>query len=273
MFNGYCLLSDIFPHEKIFMVRPKKGLGQHFLTDHNLAEKIVDSLGNIPHSAVIEIGPGKGILTKYLLKKQIDNLILVEIDKEAYEYLLENNTELKDKLILKDFFDMDLSSFGYNIAIIGNFPYNISSQIFFRILEYHNRITEVVCMVQKEVADRITSSPCNKTYGILSVLLQTWYDVNYLFTVNPGAFFPKPKVKSSVIKLVRNDRRKIGCDESFYKTLIKTSFNQRRKILRNSISSLIQGVEIEDSILGKRAEQLDVEDYIELAKYISTRRL
>ncbi len=251
------------------MVRPKKALGQHFLNDHNIARKIVDSLEIIPDQTVIEIGPGKGILTKYLIKKTQINLIPVEIDIEAFTYLIKNYPEIKDTLILENFLDVDLSSFGNNLAIIGNLPYNISSQILFRILENHERISEFVCMLQKEVADRIISPPGNKTYGILSVLLQTWYDTNYLFTVNPEAFFPKPKVRSAVIKLVRNNRNELGCDEHFYKTIVKTSFNQRRKILRNSLSAFISGTNIEGAILQKRPEQLAVEDFIYLAKFIS----
>ena len=182
------------------MVRPKKRLGQHFLTDHNIARKIVNSLEARNYSTVIEIGPGKGILTGYLLQKLNLNTILVEIDDESSDFLQDNWPGLEDKLIRGDFLTLDLVSFGVKFGIIGNFPYNISSRIFFRILENHDRVEEVVCMVQKEVADRIISPPGNKTYGILSVLLQAWYDISSLYTVNPGSFFPAPKVRSSVIR-------------------------------------------------------------------------
>lgn len=254
------------------MIRPKKALGQHFLKDHNIAVKIVDSLEFIHDSTVIEIGPGKGILTQYLLKKPQINLLAVELDKEAYKYLLEAYPEIEGKLLLNNFLHLDLATFGDKITIIGNFPYNISSQILFRILEYYDSVEEIVCMLQKEVADRIISGPGNKSYGILSVFLQTWYDISYLFTVNSDAFYPKPKIRSAVIRLVRNKRKDLGCDEKLYKTLVKTSFNQRRKMLRNSLSELISGLDIEETLLRKRPEQLSVEDFIELANNITRQK-
>ena len=254
------------------MVRPKKRLGQHFLTDHNIARKIVNSLEARNYSTVIEIGPGKGILTGYLLQKLNLNTILVEIDDESSDFLQDNWPGLEDKLIRGDFLTLDLVSFGVKFGIIGNFPYNISSRIFFRILENHDRVEEVVCMVQKEVADRIISPPGNKTYGILSVLLQAWYDISSLYTVNPGSFFPAPKVRSSVIRLVRNRRTMISCGDDFFKELVKTSFNHRRKMLRNSISELINGLDIDGHVLTLRPEQLGVDDFIKLADHIFAQR-
>ena len=266
---------DLFPFfavKRYDMVRPKKRLGQHFLTDHNIAQKIVNSLEANSYSTVVEVGPGKGILTGYLLQNMNLNLIPVEIDDEASDYLLDNWPGLADKLIRGDFLAFDLESFDEKYGIIGNFPYNISSRIFFRILENRDRVEEVVCMVQKEVADRIISHSGNKTYGILSVLLQTWYDVSCLFTVNPGSFFPAPKVRSSVIRLVRNRRTAIDCGDDFYKKLVKTSFNQRRKMLRNSISDLIYGIDIDGSVLTMRPEQLGVDDFIKLADQIFSQK-
>ncbi len=252
----------------MIMVRPKKRLGQHFLTDPHIAGKITGSLRAEGFRTVIEVGPGKGILTGFLLKNQKIDLIPVEIDGEASEYLLNHYPELKGILIQEDFLKLNLASFGNKFGIIGNLPYNISSQIFFTILEHHDRVEEVVCMVQKEVADRIFSPPGNKTYGILSVLLQTWYDVEILFTVNPGSFFPKPEVRSAVIRLTRNKRKLLGCGEEEYKKLIKTAFNQRRKMLRNSISGLSGGKGKDSLILSMRPEQLGVEDFINLANDI-----
>jgi len=247
------------------MVRPKKSLGQHFLTDQNLARKITESLRAENYDTVIEIGPGKGILTAFLLKKQNISLIPIEIDREASAFLTDHFPEFRNTLIIGDFLKTDLSLFGEAMGIIGNFPYNISSQIFFRILEHHLRVREVVCMIQKEVADRIISPPGNKSYGILSVLLQTWYDINLLFTVHPGSFFPKPAVRSAVIRLVRNNRKSIGCEEGFYRKLVKSAFNQRRKILRNSISDYIRGMDYDNTVLQMRPEQLGVDEFIKLA--------
>jgi len=247
------------------MVRPKKHLGQHFLTDPAIAGRIVGALSARNASVVLEIGPGKGILTKPLMERNFENLKLVEIDSESVEYLLLNWPELKEGLVRADFLKLDLTEIGEKIAIIGNFPYNISSQIFFHILEDKDRVPEVVCMIQKEVAERIVSPPGSRDYGILSVLLQTWYDIELLFQVSPGSFFPPPKVKSAVIRLTRNNRKKLACSDEFYRKLVKTAFNQRRKMLRNSISSFLSPEESGRELFMKRPEQLSADDFISLA--------
>ena len=223
-------------------VRAKKALGQHFLTDLSIAQRIADSLqvregGTIP---ALEIGPGMGVLTQYLLQRPEVDLRMVEIDTESVNYLMTHFPQVHGRLLEADFLKLKLESFfSASFAVIGNFPYNISSQIFFRILDYKEQIPQVVCMIQKEVAERIAEKPGTKTYGILSVLLQAWYDIEYLFTVGEGAFNPPPKVKSAVIRLVRNARTSLGCDEALFKTVVKTGFNQRRKTLRNSLKPLI----------------------------------
>lgn len=227
----------------IMEVRAKKSLGQHFLTDRSIAKSIVDSLivdssSGTPND-VLEIGPGMGVLTAYLLQRPEIALKAVEIDDESVEYLITHFLDMQDKLVRGDFLKIKLDNiFRSNFFIIGNFPYNISSQIFFKILENKDRVPQVVCMIQKEVAERIAEKPGTKTYGILSVLLQAWYDIEYLFTVGSGAFAPPPKVQSAVIRLRRNDRKELGVDESLFKTVVKTAFNQRRKTLRNSLKPL-----------------------------------
>lgn len=218
-------------------VRAKKALGQHFLTDQRIARAIVDALGFSP---VLEIGPGMGVLTQYLLEREDIDLKLVEIDGESVEYLLTHFPGMQGRLLQADFLSLKLEKiFPESFAVIGNFPYNISSQIFFKILDYRDRIPEVVCMIQKEVAERIAEGPGSKTYGILSVLLQAWYDIEFLFGVGPGSFAPPPKVDSAVIRLTRNSRTALGCDESRFKAVVKTAFGQRRKTLRNSLKPLI----------------------------------
>ena len=244
-------------------VRAKKSLGQHFLTDQSIATRIVDALQG---SDVLEVGPGMGVLTQYLLNK---NLKVVEIDKESVVYLKKHYPALGDGLIEGDFLKMNLSGlFPGQFSIIGNFPYNISSQIFFKILEYRDLVPEVVCMIQKEVAERIAEKPGTKTYGILSVFLQAWYDIEYLFTVGPGAFNPPPKVHSAVIRLTRNSRTSLGCDEKLFRSVVKTAFGQRRKTLRNSLKPLIQQVQgptiTSDPVFDLRPERLSVEDFIAL---------
>jgi len=249
-------------------VRPKKNLGQHFLHDQNIARKIVDSLGDSQPN-VLEIGPGTGILTRFLLERQNMNLRLVEIDKESVEYLQENYSELKDKIKHGDFLKIDFTQlFTGNFCIIGNFPYNISSQIFFRILDFKNDIPEVVGMIQKEVAERIIASPGTKTYGILSVLLQAFYEIDYLFTVPQQVFVPPPKVKSAVIRLVRNKRKSLPCNEKLFFQMVKISFNQRRKMLRKSLAGVCK--ELPAEFAEKRPEQLSVESFIKLACFIET---
>lgn len=252
------------------MVKPKKHLGQHFLTDTSIAERITNLLQIRKGSIVVEVGPGKGVLSDFLIKKLEKDLRLIEIDNEAVEYLRMKYPELNERLIEGDFLKQDLRIFGEKIMIIGNFPYNISSQIFFKILESKDTVDEVVCMIQKEVAQRIASGPGNKQYGILSVLLQTWYDIKLEFSVKPGSFFPPPAINSSVIRLKRNSRKDIPCSESFYKSLIKMSFNQRRKVLSNSLKSVLANSELDGEEIGlrRRPEELSVEEFIHLCKTI-----
>jgi len=251
------------------MVKPKKHLGQHFLTDKNIAEKIVSCLSD-DFKTVCELGPGTGVLTEFLLQKNsIDKLILVEVDRESIEYLNGHFKEEKLQIIEANFIKMDLSQLHASpFALIGNFPYNISSQILFKVLEHRNLVPEVVCMLQKEVAERISAPPGSKTYGILSVLLQAWYDIEYCFTVNENVFFPPPKVKSGVIRLVRNKKMQLDCDEQFFFKVVKTAFNQRRKMLRNALKAHFSFLNPEDEILEKRAERLSVDDFVRLVQML-----
>jgi 16S rRNA (adenine1518-N6/adenine1519-N6)-dimethyltransferase len=250
-------------------VRAKKSLGQHFLTDLNIAEKIVDAINGLSQKTVLEIGPGTGVLTSLLSKKEDINLYAVEIDTEAYEYLQKAYPELGEKLILKNILKFDLKElFSDPMTIIGNFPYNISSQIFFKVLENRDLVLDVVCMIQKEVADRIKASHGNKTYGILSVFLQAFYDIDYLFTVGPKVFNPPPKVNSAVIHLKRNNRKTLGCNEELFFKLVKLGFNQRRKTLRNSLKSILTDLPTDNEIYGQRPEQLNVEEFIYLTNLI-----
>lgn len=272
--------------EKNMEVRAKKSLGQHFLTDLSIARQIADALivPSGPEKAdVLEVGPGMGVLTQYLLQRPEIALKMVEIDRESVDYLLVNFPQVNGSLIEADFLKLRLENFFKgSFRVIGNFPYNISSQIFFRILDYKESVPEVVCMIQKEVAERIAEKPGTKTYGILSVLLQAWYDIEYLFTVGEGAFNPPPKVKSAVIRLTRNGRTGLGCDESLFRTVVKTSFNQRRKTMRNSLKPLIaakaerEGWSEEqyesfasDPVFALRPERLSVEDFIALTLKLS----
>jgi 16S rRNA (adenine1518-N6/adenine1519-N6)-dimethyltransferase len=248
-------------------VKPKKHLGQHFLKDLNIAKKIVDSLtGHRNYEQILEIGPGMGVLTDFLLSTHKDNLHLLDIDHESIVYLHEKYPDIQERIIEGDFLKMDLGSvFKGDFAIIGNFPYNISSQIFFKILDHRNQVVETVCMLQKEVAERIASGPGNKQYGILSVLLQAYYDIEYLFVVEPGVFNPPPKVKSAVIRLKRNSIASLGCDETIFRRLVKQGFQNRRKTLRNALKALNLPEEVTTmSLLDKRAEQLSVDDFVEL---------
>ncbi len=254
-------------------VRPKKHLGQHFLKDENIAGKIVDSL--LMHGGyqkVLEIGPGMGVLTKYLEKRAGVDLKLMEIDEESILYLRETFPQLREDILAGDFLRMDFSRyFKVPMGLIGNFPYNISSQIFFKVLEHKTIVQEVVCMIQKEVADRIVSPPGNKVYGILSVLLQAFYDIEYLFTVPPSVFNPPPKVNSAVIRLRRNKKETLECSEKLFFRLVKQGFQNRRKTLRNALKPLNLPVEIRSlEILDKRAEQLSVDDFIALTCKIDT---
>ena len=256
-------------------VRPKKALGQHFLVDLNIARNIVNALST-DHDVVIEVGAGMGVLTQYLIENQLDKLQVVEIDKESVEFLKKKFPELEGHLVLGDFLKQDLLSFrpkrsgvekSSDLAVIGNFPYNISSQIFFQILKYRNTVSECVGMIQKEVAERLAAGPGSKTYGILSVLLQAWYDIEYLFTVHENVFNPPPKVKSAVIRLKRNNVKELGCDEKLFVTVVKQAFNQRRKTLRNSLRSMIPAEIIENEIFNKRPEQLSVSEFVELTRH------
>lgn len=254
-------------------VRAKKSLGQHFLTDQKIAQAIVAALGG--PAEVLEIGPGMGVLTQYLLQREELDLKMVEVDSESVEYLLTHFPGMQGRLIEADYLKLDVSRFFRgSYRIIGNFPYNISSQIFFKILEDKDRVPEVVCMIQKEVADRIAEPPGSKTYGILSVLLQAWYDIEYILSVGPGAFAPPPKVKSAVIRLKRNSRTELGCDEKLFKQVVKMAFNQRRKTLRNALKPLIneKGLTaevLEDPVFDLRAERLGVEDFVALTLLFS----
>lgn len=252
-------------------VRAKKALGQHFLTDQGIAMTIVGSLEAGGVRNVLEIGPGMGVLTQYLLKRDDIDLKLVELDGESVEYLLTHFPEMQGKLYEMDYLKLDVHLlFPGEYRVIGNFPYNISSQIFFKILEDKDRVTEVVCMIQKEVADRIAEKPGTKTYGILSVLLQAWYDIDYIISVGSGAFCPPPKVQSAVIRLRRNGRSSLGCDERLFKMVVKTAFNQRRKTLRNALKPLLtDAVDTNAPVFDLRAERLSVEDFVALTNLIS----
>jgi len=255
------------------MVQPKKHLGQHFLTDPAIAERIVSAMTPANDRVVIEIGPGKGVLTRFLLQEDLRRFIPIEIDGESYDYLLREWPQLQEELLLRDFLKIDVASLGEErLQIIGNFPYNISSQIFFKVLENKNIVSEVVCMIQKEVADRLVSPPGSKAYGILSVFLQAFYKLEYLFTVKPGSFFPPPKVKSGVIKLIRNETSQLDCNEKLFFQVVKTSFNQRRKTIRNSLKTILLNLHVESELLSKRPEQLSVTEFIELTNLIDNNR-
>jgi 16S rRNA (adenine1518-N6/adenine1519-N6)-dimethyltransferase len=253
----------------MLLVRPKKSLGQHFLKDENIAINIVDALSG-KYTSVIEIGPGMGVLTKHLLKRKGLDLLCIEIDHDSVDYLHKNYPQLKGKIINADFLKEDISTLiNGEVSIIGNFPYNISSQIFFSVLENRNQVKEVVCMLQKEVADRMAAPHGSKTYGILSVLLQAYYDIEFLFKVPPGVFIPPPKVMSGVIRLQRNSRAQLGCDETLFKKIVKQAFGMRRKTLRNALKSLNLPASIVTlPLMDKRAEQLAVEEFIALTKLI-----
>lgn len=290
-------------------VKAKKALGQHFLKDQEIAARIVDAL-ELPQTSneqidgseavtdsnsletdsdkssnkinVIEVGPGTGVLTQYLIKKPQIKLTLVEIDSESVDYLNIHYPQLGHSLIEGDFLQMDLDSlYKGEFMVIGNFPYNISSQIFFKVLEYRDKVPQVVGMLQKEVAERLASPPGKKHYGILSVLLQAWYDIEYLFTVDANSFIPPPKVQSAVIRVKRNSRTELGCDQELFKKIIKTTFNQRRKTIRNSIKPFISTLYSSDipagslvipesPLLAQRPEQLSVEEFVQLTLLVES---
>ena len=266
-------------------VRAKKALGQHFLTDQRIAQDIVAALEvQEKPFPVLEIGPGMGVLTQYLLQREDIALKCIEIDGESVDYLMTHFPDMPGKLLQGDFLTLKLERiFPDRFAVIGNFPYNISSQIFFKVLDHKDRIPQVVCMIQKEVAERIAEKPGTKTYGILSVLLQAWYDIEYLFTVGSGCFAPPPKVTSAVIRLRRNGRTDLGCDEKLFKTVVKTAFGQRRKTLRNSLRPLARAKAdregwsddalaafLADPVFDLRPERLGVEDFVALTRSLDT---
>lgn len=268
------------------LVKPKKFLGQHFLKDLKIAEAIADTVDACPELPVLEVGPGMGVMTQFLIHKPRP-LKVVEIDYESVAYLRQAYPELDDNIIEDDFLKMHLEHTfnGRPFVLTGNYPYNISSQIFFKMLDYKELIPCCTGMIQKEVAERIAARPGNKTYGILSVLIQAWYDVEYLFTVHEHVFNPPPKVKSAVIRMKRNGIEGLGCDEALFRQVVKTTFNQRRKTLRNSIRPILadsdnrqaaKGIVPKDhtdflsqEIFGKRPEQLSVADFIELTNAVS----
>lgn len=250
------------------MVKAKKHLGQHFLTDKNIAQKIVNALSPEQQN-ILEIGPGMGVLTQLILSNTDKKLIALDVDKESVAYLQQHFPENKDQFLLQDFLKADLSQFFQSpFAVIGNFPYNISSQILFKVLENRSRVPELVGMYQKEVAERIASKPGNKVYGILSVLAQAFYDTEYLFTVHEHVFSPAPKVKSAVIKMKRKPELNLGCDEALFFKVVKGGFNQRRKTLRNSLKRVHPQLTPEIPFLDKRPEQLSVKDFILLTSAI-----
>ncbi|MDA3905732.1 MAG: 16S rRNA (adenine(1518)-N(6)/adenine(1519)-N(6))-dimethyltransferase RsmA, partial [Bacteroidales bacterium] len=245
-------------------VRPKKYLGQHFLNDKSIARAIVDAI-NPSTQNLLEIGAGTGVLTQYILEKEFNNFKIIEIDTESVNYLLKHFEGIDKQVIEGDFLHFKLDDlFPTTFSLIGNFPYNISNQILFKVYENRQQVVEVVGMFQKEVAERIASKPGSKKYGILSVLLQAFYDIEYLYTVSEDVFDPPPKVKSGVIRLIRNNVEKLHCSESLFKTVIKTAFNQRRKTLGNALKSMgaKEWPEEHKEILSKRAEQLSVDDFV-----------
>jgi len=243
------------------MVQPKKKLGQHFLVHDSIAERIASAMEN-NHFPILEIGPGEGKLTQFILEKYKSQAFAVEIDEESIPHLHQRFPEMTDRIIFGDFLKLDLTEiFPDKFNIIGNFPYNISSQILFKVLEHRHCVPQVIGMFQKEVADRVIAPPGSKTYGILSVLIQAYYNTQYLFTVLPGSFYPPPKVKSGVIKLVRNDRENLNCDELMFFKVVKLAFNQRRKTLRNSLKSLLTSELGKEEIFNLRPEQLSPDDF------------
>ncbi|MBE6274831.1 MAG: 16S rRNA (adenine(1518)-N(6)/adenine(1519)-N(6))-dimethyltransferase RsmA [Bacteroides sp.] len=253
------------------LVKPKKFLGQHFLTDLGIANDIADTVDACPDLPILEVGPGMGVLTQFLMKKDRE-VKVVELDFESVAYLKLNFPALDGQIIEDDFLKLKLENIfeGKPFVLTGNYPYNISSQIFFKMLDYKDLIPCCTGMIQKEVAERIAAGPGSKTYGILSVLIQAWYKVEYLFTVHEHVFNPPPKVKSAVIRMTRNETTNLGCDEKLFKNIVKTTFNQRRKTLRNSISSILDKSHplSADPIFNKRPEQLSVKEFVELTNRV-----
>lgn len=253
------------------LVRPKKSLGQHFLKDLQIAQRIADTVDACPQLPILEVGPGMGVLTQFLIPKK-RNLKVVELDMESVEFLQEHFPEIEDKIIANDFLKMDLNEIfdGKPFVLTGNYPYNISSQIFFKMLEYKDLIPCCTGMIQKEVAERIAATPGHKSNGILSILIQAWYDVEYLFTADEHVFNPPPKVKSAVIRMTRNDKNELGCNEKLFKQIVKATFNQRRKQMRNSIQTILPKDHpfSNDPIFNLRPEQLSVHEFIDLTNRV-----
>jgi 16S rRNA (adenine1518-N6/adenine1519-N6)-dimethyltransferase len=249
-------------------IQAKKNLGQHFLKDKDIAARIADTLSGAGYDSVLEVGPGSGILTKFLIERNFPDFRVIEIDNESFYFLKENFPELKE-IIRGDFLTMDISScFPGKLAIIGNFPYNISTQILFKSLENRDKVAEICGMFQKEVAERICAPPGSRTYGILSVFMQAFYSTEYLFTVPEHVFSPPPKVKSGVIRLIRNDVTNLGCDEKLFFRVVKAGFNQRRKTLRNSIRAAFNLMNEDNEYFSLRPEQLSVEKFVSLTNWI-----
>ena len=255
------------------LVKPKKFLGQHFLKDLSIAKDIADTVDECPGLPILEVGPGMGVLTQFLME-QGREVKVVALDFESVAYLRENFPALAGNIIEDDFLKLKLEKLfdGRPFVLTGNYPYNISSQIFFKMLDYKDLIPCCTGMIQKEVAERIAAGPGSKTYGILSILIQAWYKVEYLFTVHEHVFNPPPKVKSAVIRMTRNETKELGCNERLFKLIVKTTFNQRRKTLRNSISSILEkGNPLSnDPVFNKRPEQLSVQEFIELTNRVET---
>ncbi len=256
-------------------VRPKKNLGQHFLTDLSIAKRIADTVDVCPDIPVLEVGPGMGVMTQYLVEKPRP-LRVVEIDRESVAYLNENYPRLRDNIIGDDFLRMDLRTLfeGQQFVLTGNYPYDISSQIFFKMLDNRDLIPCCTGMIQREVALRMASKPGNKQYGILSVLIQAWYNVEYLFTVEPDVFNPPPKVQSAVIRMTRNQVLQLGCDEQLFKRVVKSTFNQRRKMLRVSLRQIFDGQHpaspdfFQQEMMTRRPEQLSISEFVELTNLV-----
>ena len=264
-------LTSLTPKkENMKQVRPKKNLGQHFLIDLSIAKRIADTVDACPELPVLEVGPGMGVLTQYLMEKPRP-VKVVEIDTESVEYLNEHFPRLRENILGEDFLRMNLNKVfdGKQFVLTGNYPYDISSQIFFKMLDNKDLIPCCTGMIQREVAQRMASAPGNKAYGILSVLIQAWYDVEYLFTVDENVFNPPPKVKSAVIRMTRNEVTDLGCDEQLFKRVVKTVFNQRRKMLRVSLRQIFSGREVspdfyQHDVMTRRPEQLSVAEFVDL---------
>ena len=252
-------------------IKPKKFLGQHFLTDLSVAQRIANTVDAYPDIPILEVGPGMGVLTQYIIPKQ-RHFKVVEIDFDSVPYLHEHFPELGDNIIEGDFLKMDLQEVfdGKPFVLTGNYPYNISSQIFFKMVENRNLIPCCTGMIQKEVAERMAASPGGKTYGVLSVLIQAWYDVEYLFTVHENVFNPPPKVKSAVIRLIRNNKQTLGCDEQLFRRIVKTVFTMRRKMMRNGMKQILgkDSPMLADPMFTKRPEELSVQDYVDLTNRV-----